>query len=47
MLVGKDKSVEDGEHYFPQEKELKQPTPSYNCWQHFNYDEFIKRYLEY
>jgi len=47
MLLGKDKLVEDGEHYFPHEKELKQPTPSRNCLQHFFYDEFINRDLEY
>jgi hypothetical protein len=41
-LLEADKLVEDEEHYFPQEKKLRQPLPRYNCMQHFFYDEFIK-----
>jgi hypothetical protein len=47
MLLEADKLVEDEEHYFPQEKKLRQPARWHNCLQHFFYDEFINRDLEY
>jgi len=46
-LLEADKLVEDEEHYFPQEKKLRQPAPGYNCVLHFFYDEFITRELDY
>jgi hypothetical protein len=45
-LLEADKLVDNEEHYFPQEKKLRQPVPRYNCMQHFFYDEFIIGDLE-